>query len=232
MLFELPSPETLYQAMLDQNEQYDGRAYVCVKTTGIFCRLICPARNPKFENCRFFETVVECMDAGYRPCRRCRPLLPAGQQALADNNITVLLQALEREPAKRWYEADIVLLGLDPSSVRRSFKRQFGITFLEMARQARLREAFDSLADGSRVVDAQVGAGFESASAFRSAFARLLGTTPSGFSNDANLQACWFDTPLGAMIAVSDQRRLHLLEFSDRKALPCLLYTSPSPRDS
>jgi AraC family transcriptional regulator of adaptative response/methylated-DNA-[protein]-cysteine methyltransferase len=223
MLFELPSPKILYQAMLDQNEQYDGRAYVCVKTTGIFCRLVCPARNPKFENCRFFETVVECLDAGYRPCRRCRPLVPAGQQAIADNNITVLLRALEREPGKRWYESDIVQLGLDPSSVRRSFKRQYGITFLEMARQARLREAFNTLSEGNRVIDAQVGAGFESASAFRSAFARLLGTTPSGFSSDASLQACWFDTPLGAMIAVSDQRQLHLLEFSDRKALPAEL---------
>ena len=217
MLFELPNPETLYQALLDRNELYDGRAYVCVRTTGVFCRLTCAARNPKYEHCQFFETVVECLDAGYRPCKRCKPLAPSAQ---ADDNVTVLLQQLERFPGKRWRESDVVQLGLDPSSVRRSFKRQFGVTFLEMARQARIKEGFELLSEGSRVIDAQVGAGFESASAFRSAFANLLGTTPAGFSNDAELQASWFDTPLGAMIAVSDQRQLHLLEFSDRRALP------------
>lgn len=61
---------------------------------------------------------------------------------------------------------------------------------------------------------------FESDNAFRTAFAKILGTTPMSFSSDASLQASWFHTPLGAMIAVSDQRCLHLLEFSDRKALP------------
>jgi len=79
MLFELPKPEHLYQALLERNQSYDGRAYVCVKTTGIFCRLTCPARKPKFENCQFFETVVECLDAGYRPCKRCSPLMPSAQ---------------------------------------------------------------------------------------------------------------------------------------------------------
>ena len=220
MLFELPEPERLYQALLDRNESWDGRVYVCVKTTGVFCRLTCSARKPKFENCRFFETVVECLDAGYRPCKRCKPLMPSAQ---ADSNITVLLDAMEQSPDKRWSENDIVQLGLDPSSVRRSFKRQYGVTFLEMARQARVKEGFELLSDGSRVIDAQVGAGFESASAFRSAFAQLLGTTPGGFSSDAELQACWFNTSLGAMIAVSDQSHLHLLEFSDRKALPAEL---------
>ena len=63
-------------------------------------------------------------------------------------------------------------------------------------------------------------AGFESASGFRDAFAKLLGRSPAHFSGRERLKAAWLDTPLGAMIAVCDRASLHLLEFVDRRALP------------
>ncbi len=220
MLFQRPDHDTLYAALLARDPAYDGRAYVGVSSTGIFCRLTCPARKPKSENCHFFETVAACIDAGFRPCKRCHPLAP---MATADPVIGALLQALDKAPARRWYEEDIRRMGFDPSTVRRSFKRQFGITFLDMARQRRLAEGFSTLSDGGRVIDAQLDAGFASASAFREAFARLLGQPPGRFRDDALLKADWIDTPLGPMIAVSDARALHLLEFSDRKALPAEL---------
>ena len=131
-----------------------------------------------------------------------------------------LVAALEREPTRRWREGDVVAMGFDPSNVRRVFKRQFGMTFLEMARQRRLREGFTALQAGEPVIAAQIDAGFESASAFRAAFAKLIGLAPGAFRSDALLKADWIDTPLGAMVAVSCDHKLHLLEFIDRKALP------------
>lgn len=217
MLFQLPDHDTLYQALLDRDPGFDGRAYVGVASTGVFCRLTCPARKPKFENCRFFDTVAACLEAGFRPCRRCRPLAPAAE---ADGAIQALLAAMERDPARRWTEGDVVAMGLDPSTVRRSFKRHFGMTFLEMARLSRLRAGFEALSAGGRVIDAQFDAGFESPSAFRAAFARLLGQKPSAFTGKELLKADWIETPIGAMVAVSDKATLHLLEFVDRKALP------------
>ena len=89
-----------------------------------------------------------------------------------------------------------------------------------MARQARLQAGLTTLAQGGKVIDAQLEAGFESPAAFRAAFAKLLGMPPGAFRADAMVRADWFDTPLGAMIAVSDRTHLHLLEFADRKALP------------
>ncbi|MEL6680182.1 MAG: methylated-DNA--[protein]-cysteine S-methyltransferase, partial [Pseudomonadota bacterium] len=174
-------------------------------------------RKPKPENCQFFDTVGACIEAGYRPCKRCHPLAPLAE---ADPAIRVLTEALEARRGHRWREADVVAMGFDPSAVRRSFRRQFGMTFLEMARQTRLREGFEVLSDGGRVIEAQVDAGFESASAFRRAFARLLGQPPGAFTDDPLLFADWIETPLGAMLAVSSTDRLHLLEFMDRKALP------------
>lgn len=217
MLFTLPDHDTLYKALLARDAAYDGQVYVGVGSTGVFCRLTCHARKPKQENCRFFCSVGECLTAGYRACRKCHPLGPAAE---ADPAIGRLLQALEARPDYRWSEQDIERMGLDLSTVRRIFKRQFGMTFLEMARMERLRRGFQTLGDGGRVIDAQQDAGYESPAAFRTAFSRLIGTAPNHLVDNAMLQAHWLSTPLGTMIAVADKRAIHLLEFADRKALP------------
>lgn len=217
MMFDLPDSKTLYAALCARDETYEGRAYVGVTSTGIFCRLSCPARNPKFENCQFFASPGQCIEAGFRACKRCKPLKAAAGD---DPMVQPLIDALEARPSYRWGEGDVVAMGFDPSTVRRAFKRHFGMTFLEMARQRRLRDGFTTLKAGEPVIAAQIDAGFESPSAFREAFARLVGLPPGAFRKDALLQADWIETPLGAMIAISCPHRLHLLEFADRKALP------------
>jgi len=55
MMFSLPDPDVLYDALVARSDAYEGRAYVGVTSTGIFCRLNCPAPNPKPENCTFFD---------------------------------------------------------------------------------------------------------------------------------------------------------------------------------
>ncbi|WP_420403579.1 bifunctional transcriptional activator/DNA repair enzyme AdaA [Nisaea sp.] len=217
MLYDTFNHDTLYDALVRRDPVFEGRAYVAVTSTGIFCRLTCPARKPKSENCRFFATVGECVEAGFRPCKRCRPLEKAAE---GDPVVTKLMVAFEAEPERRWTEGDIVALGFDPSTVRRSFKRQFGMTFLEMARLSRLRDGFVTLSGGGRVIDAQLDAGFDSPSGFRAAFARLLGQSPQSFTGGELLKADWIDSPIGALVAVSDRTHLHLLEFVDRRALP------------
>ena len=62
-----------YRAVLARDARYDGRFFTCVKTTGIYCRPICPARPPKIENCRSCRTAAAAQAAGFRPCLRCRP---------------------------------------------------------------------------------------------------------------------------------------------------------------
>ena len=216
MMFELPDDDTLYAALLNRDASFDGRAFVGVTSTGIFCRLTCPARKPKRENCTFYPDVTSCLVAGFRPCKRCHPLRPAAQD---DPVVTKLLTALEARPAHKWSEGDVSAMGIDPSTARRSFKKHFGMTFLEMARARRLAQGFTSLGDGS-VIDAQLDAGFDSPSAFRAAFAQIMGIAPGHLSSDPLLYAAHLKTPLGDMIAICDTHALHLLEFADRKALP------------
>lgn len=179
-----------------------------------FRRLTCPARKPKRENSTFYPTIGESVEVGYRPCKRCHPLQAA---ALTDPTIAALLHALDMRPDLRWSENHVIKLGYDPSTVRRSFRRQFAMTFLEMARQRRLRQGFETLAVDGKVVSAQHEASLKSASAFRSAFARLLGQSPSKLQSDKLLWARWIPTPLGHMIAVSSQSHLRLFRIRGSK---------------
>jgi AraC family transcriptional regulator of adaptative response/methylated-DNA-[protein]-cysteine methyltransferase len=217
MMFDLPDSDTLYDALVARDPGFDGRAYVGVTSTGIFCRLTCPARKPLRRNCVFHASVADCLEAGFRPCKRCHPM-QAAEPLVAD-----LLAALEADPCRRWREGDLIGAGHDPSTVRRAFKRAFGMSFLEMARLRRLREGFTTLSETGSVTQAQLQAGFESPSAFRASFARLLGVAPGKLRQGARLQADWIDSDMGPMVAVSDARALYLLEFADRKALPAEL---------
>ena len=70
---ELPERNTCYRALQSRDPRFDGLIYVGVKSTGIYCRPVCPARTPKYENCTFNASAAAAQEAGYRPCLGCRP---------------------------------------------------------------------------------------------------------------------------------------------------------------
>src|SRR6202007_2252434 len=70
---ELFDRETCYRALESRDARFDGLIFVGVKSTGIYCRPICPARTAKYENCTFFGSAAAAQEAGFRPCLRCRP---------------------------------------------------------------------------------------------------------------------------------------------------------------
>lgn len=206
--------EEYYAALVRRDATYEGRFFVGVKTTGIFCRPSCPARKPKRENCEFYKTAKEALLASYRPCLRCKPLLYPG----ASDVISRLVAAVEATPEKRFKEADFRELGLDASTARRQFKKRFGMTFVEYARSRRMGLAMKEIRTGKPVIEAQLAGGYESSSGFRDAFAKIMGATPKRWDG-TYLQAKWLDTPLGPMLAIADEAALHLLEFVDRRGL-------------
>src|SRR5258708_2651229 len=65
--------EVCYRAFQRRDARFDGLVFVGVTSTGIYCRPVCPARSPKFENCRFFSSAAAAQEVGFRPCLRCRP---------------------------------------------------------------------------------------------------------------------------------------------------------------
>jgi AraC family transcriptional regulator of adaptative response/methylated-DNA-[protein]-cysteine methyltransferase len=208
--------EIFYQALLDRDASYEGFAYVGVKTTGIFCRFTCTARKPKRENVVFFTQSAQAIEAGFRACKRCRPL---GMPPTADRARS-LAEQVRADPLGRWDSKQLRELGFDPSSVRRAFRQQYGVTFAHFARTLRLGQAAEQLQQGGSVIQAQFEAGFESSSGFRDAISKLLGAAPAKWKGQAMLTGQWIETPIGAMLAVADAQGLRLLEFFDRTALP------------
>ena len=67
------SPDACYRAITTRDARFDGRLFIGVRTTGIYCRPVCPARTPKRQNVTFHLSAASAQEAGYRPCLRCRP---------------------------------------------------------------------------------------------------------------------------------------------------------------
>ena len=205
-----------YQALLDKKTEYEGIFFVGVKTTGVFCRPTCPARKPKFENCEFFENAKQALLASFRPCKRCRPLSHPNH---VSKLVQILVEAVEKNPEKRWKDKDFKEICVDESTARRQFKKRFGMTFVEYTRARRMGLAMKQIRSGDAIIEAQLSTGYESGSGFRDAFTRIMGVPPSKIGNDKVLKASWIDTVLGPMIAIADEQALYLLEFVDRRGL-------------
>ena len=69
----IPPAKICASARLARDPRFDGRFFIGVLTTGIFCRPVCPARIPAEDNVRYYATSASAQDAGFRPCLRCRP---------------------------------------------------------------------------------------------------------------------------------------------------------------
>src|SRR5262249_7468095 len=162
----LPPIAEMERAYLSRDATYNGLFFVGVRTTEVFCRPSCPARSPNPKNVEYFPTAAEALFAGYRPCKRCRPMATDDHPACA----TSLLAEVENNPAARITEADLRARGIDPATVRRHFLRHYGMTFQAYTRARRLSSAFTSIRNGSSLDDTIFRSGYESHSGFREAF--------------------------------------------------------------
>jgi len=212
----LPPESVMLSAFLDGDASFDGVFVTAVRTTGIFCRPSCPARKPRRENVRFFGSPREALAAGYRPCRRCRPMEPVGRPP---DWLGPLLRDVDADPTRRWSDADLRARGLAPERVRRWFRRHHGMTFHAYSRARRLGTALGSVKEGSDVTRAAYESGWDSLSGFQEAFRQWFGESPTAAAGRALISVDRIATPLGPMLVGATEEALCLLEFTDRRAL-------------
>ena len=216
----LPPQEEMIRAFTSRDAEYEGIFITAVLTTGIFCRPTCPARKPLPKNVRFFQSVKDALDHGFRPCKRCRPLETEGR---AQEWITQLLSDLDQDPLRRWRDQDLRDRGLDPDRVRRWFQKHLGMTFQAYSRSRRLGHALGQMKQGKAMTKTAFDAGFESLSGFREAIERITGVRAGKASDTKVIYLHRLETPLGPMLAGATDLGLVLLEFIDRPMLPTQL---------
>lgn len=170
------------RARLSRDARFDGRFFVGVKTTGIYCRPICPAVAPKTENVTFYPTAAAAGEAGFRPCLRCRPECAPGTPAWNGTSTTVkrglrLISNGALDDGSIEQLAD--RLGVTSRHLRRLFTQHLGASPLAVAHTQRLHFA-KRLIDQTSLPMTHVAeaAGYGSVRRFNDTFHRTYGRTP------------------------------------------------------
>ena len=172
-----------YRALQSRDRRFDGRFFTGVRTTGIYCRPICPAPTPKAENVTFFAHPASAEAAGFRACRRCHPERSAGPPAWAERSATVsrALRLIEDgflDTATVDALADH--LGVGTRRLRRLFADEVGAAPAAIARSRRAHLARRLLDETDlRIIDIAFTAGYQSLRQFNHAMKTTFGRTPS-----------------------------------------------------
>lgn len=176
-------PETCRRARLARDPRFDGRFFIAVKTTGIYCRPICPAPTAKEENVTYFDSAIEAANQGYRPCLRCRPDSAPSSFAWKGTD-TTLERALRLIDNGALIDGTVTelsdQLGIGPRYLNKLFQARLGTSPKQYAQYQQLLFA-KSLLQQTRLPVAEVAlaAGFGSVRRFNDCFVRSLQLTPS-----------------------------------------------------
>ncbi len=215
--------EVFERARLSRDARFDGRFFVGVRTTGIYCRPICPANAPKTENVTFFPTAAAASEAGYRPCLRCRPECAPGTPAWSGTSTTV--QRGLRLIANGALDGGNVegladRLGVTSRHLRRLFVKHVGASPLAVAHTQRLHFA-KRLIDQTALsmTDISIASGFGSVRRFNDTFRKTYGRSPRELRKEQRVQI----TASGLSVLLPYRRPYDwqgLLEFFVGRATP------------
>ena len=174
-----------YRALQTRDSRFDGRLFVGVATTGVYCRPICPVRTPKFANCRFFPSAAAAQEAGFRPCLRCRPeAAPNLASWRGTSNSVSRALAMIADGALDGGDAGVDALaerlGLGGRQLRRLFKQHLGASPVAVAQTRRVLLAKQLIQETRMSMsDIALASGFGSVRRFNETFQDLFRRPPS-----------------------------------------------------
>ncbi|NOU58661.1 bifunctional transcriptional activator/DNA repair enzyme AdaA [Marinifilum caeruleilacunae] len=208
--------EEKYDAIGKAESDYEGVFYTGVVTTGIFCRPSCRARKPKPENVIFYDTAQQAIQNGFRPCKICKPMEQAGE---TPDYIKNLINELHADPYLKIKDYDLRQRGIEPSQIRRWFKKHHNMTFHAYQRMMRINKAYNQIRGGNSVTNTAFGVGYDSLSGFNEGYRKIFSNSPTGDQSKNVINIIRFTTKLGPMFACATEKGLCLLEFTDRRML-------------
>lgn len=174
---------SLYAVYKAKDARFDGRFFIGISSTGIYCRPVCRARQPKAENCNFFSTAAEAEQAGFRPCLLCRPELAPGS-SVTDATSTLAHQARrlleEACGSGETIEEIASRLGCTDRHLRRAFTAEYNVSPVHYLQTCRLLLAKNLLTDTDLpVIDVAMAAGFGSLRRFNDLFKNRYRLSPT-----------------------------------------------------
>lgn len=176
-------PDRSWRAWTTHDRRFDGRIFMGVASTGIYCRPVCPARLPARRNARFFATAAAAEAAGFRPCRRCRPETAPGSPAWQGTSATLaralrLIEAGELDA--HGVEGVAQKLGVTSRWLRKLFEEQLGASPLDVALTRRVHVARRLLDETTLpLIDIALASGFGGERQLRAAIRRTFRRAPS-----------------------------------------------------
>ncbi|TDG12743.1 DNA-3-methyladenine glycosylase 2 family protein [Seongchinamella unica] len=175
-------PDLCRRARLARDPRFDGEFFLAVKTTGIYCRPICPARQPAEKNVSYYRLASQAAEAGYRPCLRCRPESAPGSPAWEGTSTTVkrAVRLIDAGALSEGRVADLAArLGIGERYLRKLFQQELGVSPQAVALNQRLLFAKKLLAETALpLTEVAFAAGFGSVRRFNSAVKTHFGLTP------------------------------------------------------
>lgn len=210
-----------YQALCARDPRFDGQFFVGVKTTGIYCRPVCPARTPQARSCVFMETAAAAESAGFRPCLRCRPELAPSNPALS------LEQAIYAAIRARVAHGDSVdelaaRIGFGPRQLHRLTTRAFGVSPVQIVQTERLLFAKKLLQETTLpITDVALSAGFGSLRRFNASFRASYGIAPTALRESSRVHNDLTQDTLRLRLSYRPPLAWgELLAYLSRRALP------------
>lgn len=208
--------EDRWQAVLARDPNADGQFVFAVQTTGIFCRPSCRARHALRENVRFFPDAESAQNAGFRPCKRCQPDKHDPQaQRLA--KIEKACRLLEQENPLT-LEALAQKVAMSPFHFHRLFKSVTGMTPKAWQQAARAKRLRSALAQGEKVTDSVLAAGFPDSSSYYRKADESLGMTAKQYrkgGNDATVCYAFSHCALGRCLVAESERGICAILLGD-----------------
>lgn len=181
--------EACHRAVRTRDVRFDGRFFGCVKTTGVYCRPVCPARTPRSENMIFVRSAAEAERLGFRACLRCRPETAPEMGAWRGTSNTVQ-RALALIDAGALDAGDVEALaerlGVGERHLRRLFRQHLGAAPVSVAQTRRVLLAKGLIHDSDlTMAEVAMAAGFGSVRRFNETFQALYGRPPSALRRRA-----------------------------------------------
>jgi AraC family transcriptional regulator of adaptative response / DNA-3-methyladenine glycosylase II len=187
------NPEHCYQAVLTRDARFDGRFFVAVKTTHIYCRPICRVKTPMRKNCEFFPYAAAAEVAGYRPCKRCRPELAPGRSLMEVSSQQARNAAyyISQDFLSEHSLAELAdKLGITDRHMRQVFRDEFGVSPVEFSQTQRLLLAKQLLTDSAMpVTSVAYASGFKSLRRFNALLKERYRLSPTEFRKQQKKEA-------------------------------------------